>query len=85
MPVGMGLVVPAMITGILGSVDKSLSGTASAILNTVRQTGGAIGVAAFGALAAGGKMAIVEAIPLIAAIAIGLIILSFALTLKHIL
>jgi DHA2 family methylenomycin A resistance protein-like MFS transporter len=84
MPVGMGLVVPAMITGILGSVDKSLSGTASAVLNTVRQTGGAIGVAAFGALATGGKMAIVEAIPLIAAIAIGLIMLSFALSYKYI-
>jgi DHA2 family methylenomycin A resistance protein-like MFS transporter len=85
MPVGMGLVVPAMITGILGSVDKSLSGTASAILNTVRQTGGAIGVAAFGALAAGGTLAIVKAIPLIAAIAIGLILFSIALTFKHIL
>jgi DHA2 family methylenomycin A resistance protein-like MFS transporter len=84
MPVGMGLVVPAMITGILGSVDRSLSGTASAILNTVRQTGGAIGVAAFGALAAGGTVSLVEAIPLIAAIAIGLIILSMILTFKHI-
>ena len=83
MPVGMGMAVPAMITGILSSVDKSLSGTASAVLNTVRQTGGAIGVAAFGALAAGGQASILTAIPLIAGVAIVLIILTIMLTIKY--
>jgi DHA2 family methylenomycin A resistance protein-like MFS transporter len=83
MPLGMGMVVPAMITGILASVDKSLSGTASAVLNTVRQTGGAIGVAAFGALAAGGETAIITAIPIISGIAIALIVLTIILTLKY--
>jgi MFS transporter, DHA2 family, methylenomycin A resistance protein len=49
-PVGMGLAVPAMTTSILSSVDRARSGTASAVLNAARQVGGAIGVAAFGAL-----------------------------------
>ncbi len=49
-PGGMGLAVPAMTTSILSSVPRERSGTASAVLNTARQTGGAIGVAVFGAL-----------------------------------
>jgi DHA2 family methylenomycin A resistance protein-like MFS transporter len=52
-PGGMGLGVPAMTTAILSSVDKSQSGTASAVLNTARQVGGATGVAIYGALIAG--------------------------------
>ncbi len=59
---GMGLAVPAMTNGILSSVDKTLSGTASAALNTVRQAAGAIGVAVFGAIAAGGGAAVLHAI-----------------------
>lgn len=59
---GMGLAVPSMTTGILSSVNKSLSGTASAALNTVRQAAGAIGVAIFGAIAAGGSLAILHTI-----------------------
>jgi len=58
----MGLAVPAMINGVLSSVDKELSGTASAVLTTSRQTAGAIGVAVFGAMAAGGNTAILGAI-----------------------
>jgi DHA2 family methylenomycin A resistance protein-like MFS transporter len=49
-PAGMGLAVPAMTTSILSSVDKARAGTASAVLNTARQVGGAVGVAVFGAL-----------------------------------
>ena len=49
-PGGMGLAVPAMTTAILSSVPRERSGTASAVLNTGRQAGGAIGVAVFGAL-----------------------------------
>jgi DHA2 family methylenomycin A resistance protein-like MFS transporter len=52
-PAGMGLAVPAMTTSILSSVDRARSGTASAVLNAARQVGGAIGVAAFGALVSG--------------------------------
>jgi DHA2 family methylenomycin A resistance protein-like MFS transporter len=47
----MGLAVPAMTTAILGTVAQERAGTASAVLNTARQAAGAIGVAAFGALA----------------------------------
>lgn len=49
-PAGMGLAVPAMTTSILSSVEKNRAGTASAVLNTARQVGGAVGVAVFGAL-----------------------------------
>jgi DHA2 family methylenomycin A resistance protein-like MFS transporter len=51
-PAGMGLAVPAMTTAILGSVQRSQGGTASAVLNTARQVGGAMGVAVYGALVA---------------------------------
>jgi len=59
---GMGLAVPAMINGILSSVDKKLSGTASAILTTTRQTAGAMGVAIFGGMAAGGSAVIISGV-----------------------
>ena len=49
----MGLAVPAMTTAILSSADRTKSGTASAVLNAARQVGGAVGVAAFGALVSG--------------------------------
>jgi DHA2 family methylenomycin A resistance protein-like MFS transporter len=52
-PAGIGLAVPAMTTAILASVNRANSGTASGVLNAARQTGGAIGVAAFGALVGG--------------------------------
>jgi DHA2 family methylenomycin A resistance protein-like MFS transporter len=48
-PAGMGLAVPAMTTAILASVAKHQAGTASAVLNTARQVGGAMGVAVYGA------------------------------------
>jgi MFS transporter, DHA2 family, methylenomycin A resistance protein len=52
-PAGMGLAVPAMTTAILSTIERARSGTASAVLNAARQVGGAIGVAAFGALVSG--------------------------------
>jgi len=54
-PAGMGLAVPAMTTAVLASVEPARAGTASALLNTARQAGGAVGVAAFGALAGSGN------------------------------
>jgi DHA2 family methylenomycin A resistance protein-like MFS transporter len=54
-PAGMGLAVPAMTTSILGSVERHLAGTASAVLNAARQVGGAAGVAVFGAMVAAGS------------------------------
>ncbi|MCA8271504.1 MFS transporter [Burkholderia sp. AU30280] len=53
-PTGMGFAVPAMTTAVLASVAPERAGIASAVLNTARQAGGAMGVAAFGALAGGG-------------------------------
>ena len=53
-PIGMGFAVPAMTTAILVSVERQASGVASAVLNTARQAAGTVGVAIFGALAAGG-------------------------------
>jgi DHA2 family methylenomycin A resistance protein-like MFS transporter len=49
-PVGIGLAVPLMTATLLSTVPRDRSGTASGVLNTVRQAGGAIGVALFGAL-----------------------------------
>lgn len=48
-PAGMGLAVPAMTTATLAAVDRKWAGTVSALLNTARQAGGAVGVAMFGA------------------------------------
>ncbi|WP_269503443.1 MFS transporter [Burkholderia sp. IMCC1007] len=53
-PAGMGFAVPSMTTAVLASVEQERAGIASAVLNTARQAGGAMGVAAFGALAGGG-------------------------------
>jgi MFS transporter, DHA2 family, methylenomycin A resistance protein len=49
-PLGVGLAVPAMTTALLTAVPASRSGVASGVLNSVRQAGGALGVAVYGAL-----------------------------------
>lgn len=54
-PLGIGLAVPAMTTALLSAVPRMRSGIASGALNTVRQAGGAIGVALFGSLLARGS------------------------------
>jgi DHA2 family methylenomycin A resistance protein-like MFS transporter len=48
-PMGVGSAVPLMTASLLATVPQSRSGVASGVLNTVRQAGGAIGVALFGA------------------------------------
>ncbi|WP_244817096.1 MFS transporter [Caballeronia sp. Lep1P3] len=60
-PLGMGVAVPAMTSALLGTVGQERAGTASAVLNTARQAAGAIGVAAFGALAGHGESAAASA------------------------
>ena len=53
--VGGGLVVPTVTAQLLGSVDRAAApGVAGGTLNTLRQTGSAVGVALFGSLLAGG-------------------------------
>jgi MFS transporter, DHA2 family, methylenomycin A resistance protein len=48
---GLGLLTPAVVTAAVGSVTQDRAGLASAINNTARQAGGAIGVAIAGAVA----------------------------------
>jgi DHA2 family methylenomycin A resistance protein-like MFS transporter len=50
LPLGVGLAVPCMTTALLTTVPASRSGVASGVLNSVRQAGGALGVAVYGAL-----------------------------------
>jgi len=78
---GMGLAVPSMINGILSSVNKTLSGTASATLTTVRQAAGAIGVAILGSIAAAGGTAILHTI--IVSVATALICIVAVVFLSH--
>ncbi|RZM27343.1 MAG: DHA2 family efflux MFS transporter permease subunit [Pedobacter sp.] len=82
-PMGMGLCVPSMTNGILASTDKALSGTASAVLNTVRQAAGAIGVAVSGAMAAGSTQSLLHAITVCATLAILLTLVLYALNFKY--
>lgn len=80
---GMGLAVPAMINGVLASVDKKLSGTASAVLTTSRQTAGAIGVAVFGAMAVGNSNAILHGIYKASAVSIVITITAIIIIYRH--
>jgi len=50
---GIGLAVPPMTAALLATVPRSRSGSASGLLNAIRQAGAAIGVALFGALIRG--------------------------------
>jgi MFS transporter, DHA2 family, methylenomycin A resistance protein len=49
--VGLALLTPAAVAAATGAVEAAHAGVASAVNNTARQTGGAIGIAALGALA----------------------------------
>ncbi|HEU4551574.1 MAG TPA: MFS transporter [Chitinophaga sp.] len=83
-PMGMGIAVPAMTTGILSSVEKSRSGTASAVLNTIRQAAGAMGVAVFGAMANGGPRNIAWAARISGLISCGSLLLAAVLIGRYI-
>jgi DHA2 family methylenomycin A resistance protein-like MFS transporter len=49
--IGLALLTPAVVAAAVGSVPGGRAGLASAVNNTARQAAGAIGIAAFGALA----------------------------------
>jgi len=83
-PSGMGFAVPAMTATILSSVDRSRSGTASAVLNAARQTGGAIGVAIFGALVGNTPAQIVSGLGMAALTSVGLILIATLVAWKRI-
>jgi DHA2 family methylenomycin A resistance protein-like MFS transporter len=48
---GLAALTPAVVAAAMGAVPRSRAGLASAVNNTARQAGGAIGIAAFGAIA----------------------------------
>jgi MFS transporter, DHA2 family, methylenomycin A resistance protein len=76
---GLGLIVPAMTSSLLGSVERARSGVASGTLNSARQTGSVIGVALFGSLIAG-KGQLVSGLHLALTISVGLLIAVGALS-----
>jgi len=78
-PAGMGFAVPAMTTVTLASVDREWSGTASAVLNAARQAGAAMGVALFGALAAGGPAHVIAGVGRAALISTAMLVLGSAI------
>jgi len=80
-PLGMGTGVPAMTAACLGSVERKFSGTASGVLNTARQAGGAIGVAGFGALVGRNQEAIVPGLHTAVSISAGLLVLAALMSL----
>jgi MFS transporter, DHA2 family, methylenomycin A resistance protein len=49
--IGLGILTPAVVAAAIGALSSDRAGLASAVNNTARQAGGAIGIAAFGALA----------------------------------
>jgi len=75
--IGIGQIVPAMISALLGSVDRSWSGIASGTLTAFRQTGSVLGVALFDSLLAG--MGATAGQHTACAIAVGLILVVAAL------
>lgn len=78
-PAGMGFAVPSMTTAVLASVAPERAGIASAVLNTARQAGGAIGVAAFGALAGGSARQTVEGLHVETAVSAALLVAAASL------
>ena len=49
--IGIGLLTPSVVGGAVASVEPQRAGLASGVNNTARQTGGAFGIAIFGAIA----------------------------------
>jgi DHA2 family methylenomycin A resistance protein-like MFS transporter len=77
MGAGLGLLVPPLTSTLLGSVDKSRSGVASGVLNSMRQTGSVLGVALFGSLA-GSAGGVIPGLRLALLISAGLLACSAA-------
>ena len=71
---GAGLAVPPMTAALLSSVPRGRSGSASGLQNAIRQAGGAIGVAVFGALIRGDMIGGLRVAALVSAV----LLLAFA-------
>jgi DHA2 family methylenomycin A resistance protein-like MFS transporter len=72
--VALGFATPGVVTGATASVPAERSGMASAVNNTARQCGGAIGVALIGGIAGAGAFAVTAAALLVGAVVCGLFI-----------
>jgi MFS transporter, DHA2 family, methylenomycin A resistance protein len=83
-PAGMGFAIPAMTATVLSSVDRSRSGTASAVVNAARQTGGAIGVAIFGALVGNSPAQIIRGLKTASLLSLGLLFIVTVVAWKYI-
>jgi DHA2 family methylenomycin A resistance protein-like MFS transporter len=87
-PLGLGLAIPPMIYALLSTVPKERAGIASGVFNTVRQVGGAIGVAIFGALVAGDTQQIVKGVHTIfftcSILLVGAAVISFIGIQRHV-
>jgi MFS transporter, DHA2 family, methylenomycin A resistance protein len=57
--IGVALTVPSRTAAVLANTDKRRAGIASGALNAARQTGGVIGVGAFGSLVSGDSTSLV--------------------------
>ena len=77
---GLGLLVPPLTSALLGSVQKSRSGVAAAVLNSARQTGSVLGVSLFGSLA-GGAHAFIPGARTALLIAAALLVITAVMTL----
>jgi MFS transporter, DHA2 family, methylenomycin A resistance protein len=79
---GLGLLTPAVVGACVGAAGPERAGLASAVNNTARQAGGALGVAAAGAVAGSPAAAgFAHGFHLVAASAAGLYVLAAGLTL----
>lgn len=70
----LGFATPGVVTGATATVAPARAGMASAINNTCRQVGGAVGVALLGGLAATGAFAISAAVLLVGGLVCGVLI-----------
>jgi len=77
---GLGFAVPSLTAMMLGGIAPERAGLAGGVLNSVRQTGGALAVAGFGALVAG-RAGFVAGLHLSLLIAVVLLALTVVATL----
>ena len=80
--IGMGVLTPAVVAAAVRTVPRERAGLASAVNNTARQAGGAIGIAAFGAIAgsAANARGFISGMHLSALLAVGVWLIACAAT-----
>jgi DHA2 family methylenomycin A resistance protein-like MFS transporter len=71
---GLGMVVPSLTAVLMGEVAADRAGMAAGVLNSFRQTGGALAVAVFGAVGGLRVPLVVAVVLLVAAAAAGLLL-----------